>query len=208
MRKATASALLTTAAAAIAIGVTASPALADTTVTITNPNADGSYSASSSNTVLSDNGVNVTCSGSNASGTINSASGVTIPAAAGTADALSFSGCSGPLGTVNTSVTALPYTITLADWDSTNNRATGYIGNVNVRVSMPLCSFTVTGNAPGYYDNATNSLVMDPTIALPTGVSGLAVSAVSGCAGLVHNGDQPTYRSSYSVTPAITVTSP
>jgi hypothetical protein len=207
MRKTTATALLTTAAAAATLGLTATPAFAATTVTVTNPGGS-TYTASSSSTVLSDNGVNVNCSGSAAAGDLPSASGVAIPAGVGTASSLSFSGCTGPLGTVTTTVSSLPYEINITAWDAANSRGTGYVGPVSVSVSMPLCTFDVTGNAPGYYDNTNHQLVLTPDQALPSGVGGLTVSNVSGCAGLVNNGDTPTYTSSYAVSPAITVTSP
>jgi hypothetical protein len=198
-------ALAASAAAATTLGI-AGPASAATTVTVTNPASPG-YTAVSGTAKLTDGSVNMTCTSSNAAGNLPSAH-VTLPANVGTVTSLSFNSCSGPLGTVTTTVNSLPYNVTLAGWDTTNARATGYLGSVNVKVSMPLCNFVVTGNAPGYYVNSSHTLQVTPAQALPSGVTPLTVSAVSGCAGLVANGDHPTFTAAYAVSPAITVTTP
>ncbi len=200
MRK-IASMLLTTAAAGAAVALTAGTASA-ATVTVSNPNASGAYTATSTSVTLSDGGVNMTCTGSAGAGTILSGT-YTTPADIGTITSLNYTGCTGPLGAVTTTVNSLPYHVFIG---APGTPPTGYISGANVHVSMPLCSFDVTGAAPGKYVNGTsNQLQLTPTVALPTGVTGLTVGNVSGCAGLVHNGDHPTYTANYTVSPNITV---
>ncbi len=89
-----------------------------------------------------------------------------------------------------------------ADSKSTSKGATdAIITNVDVSVSMMGCSFDVTGSAPGFYNNKTHTLTMTsgklPAKELAT--AQLTVSGVTGCAGLVKNGDHPTYNASYVV---------
>ncbi len=202
MRKITA-ALLTTAAAGAAVALTAGTASA-ATLTVTNPNSSGAYTASSTSVKLTDGSVNMTCTGSAGAGVIKSATYSVPPTAnIGTISSLNFTNCTGPLGAVTTTVSGLPYNVFIAAGGTT---PTGYIGSANVHVSMPLCSFDVTGNAPGKYVNGTsNQLQLGPSVALPSGVTPLTVSNVSGCAGLVHNGDHPSYTANYTVSPNITV---
>jgi hypothetical protein len=77
------------------------------------------------------------------------------------------------------------------------------ISEIDVNVAMHGCSFTVTGSAPGYYSNSTRTLTMTPKPKpKPVTSAELSVSNVSGCFGLVKNGDHPPYTSSYKLSPA------
>ncbi len=200
--------LFTASATAAMVGLAAAPALAATTLTV-KVTGGGTYTASSSKTVLSDNGVNVTCTGSSGSGTIASATHKgTSPVKVGTVSKLSFSHCSGPLGAVTTKVMNLPYTVS-ADSKTTGSGATdAIIGGAKVAVSMTGCSFLVTGSTPGFYTNSSHKLSVTrklPTKALNT--AKLTVSNVSGCAGLVSNGDHPSYTSTYTISRKIVIKS-
>ena len=71
---------------------------------------------------------------------------------------------------------------------------------------MTGCSFNVTGSAPGYYTNGSHTLTLTPK--LPNKAlnkAQLTISGVSGCAGLVSNGDHPTYTSTYTLSRAFVV---
>jgi hypothetical protein len=200
--------LFSVAGTAAVVGLAAAPALAATTLTV-KVTGGGTYTAKSTNTVLSDNGVNVTCKGSSGSGTIASATHKgTSPVKVGTVTKLSFSNCSGPLGKVTTKVMGLPYTIS-ADSKTTSKGSTdGIIGGAKVAVSMTGCSFMVGGSTPGFYTNSSHKLSVTaklPTKALNT--AKLTVSGVKGCAGLVKNGDHPTYTSTYTVSRKIVIKS-
>ena len=88
---------------------------------------------------------------------------------------------------------------------------TGYLNNITVNVtSNPVgtCAFTVTGSVDGTYNNSTHILKVSTTAG--TGHV-LTISGVSGCFGLMANGDAASFNASYNVaTPlgALSVTSP
>ena len=214
IRKRAGSVLFTAAAAAAVVGMSVGSALAATNLTV-KVSHGGSYTASAKKTVLSDNGVAVTCvakgktpsskgSGKISNGTHHGKNEVNLGAVKG----LSFNNCSGPLGAVTTTVQKKP---TLnADSKSTSKGATdAIITNVDVSVSMTGCSFDVTGSAPGFYNNKTHTLTMTsgklPAKKLVT--AQLTVSNVTGCASLVKNGDHPTYNASYVVSRHISIKS-
>src|SRR5215468_8898163 len=82
----------------------------------------------------------------------------------------------------------------------------GLITGANTSVSMVGCSFKVTGSAPGFYTNGTHKLTLTPKLPNRPLASGrLTVSNVSGCAGLVSNGDHPTYKSIYTLSRAFVI---
>ena len=200
--------LFTGTAAALAIGFGASSALATTatlTVKVTN---GGTYTASSSSTVLTDNGVSVTCTGSKASGSIptKTYTAATTPVKVGTSATLSFSGCTGPLGAVTVTVSKLPYSVKVDSKTNGSGQTDGMVTGVSTSVSMTGCTFNVTGSAPGFYTNGTHKLSLNPKLPItPLNKAQLTVGNVSGCAGLVNNGDHPTYKSVYTVSRAIKI---
>jgi hypothetical protein len=208
MRKGLGRILFTGTAAALAIGFGASSALATTatlTVKVTN---GGTYTATSSSTVLTDNGVSVTCTGSTASGSIptKTYTAATSPVKVGSAAALGFTGCTGPLGAVTVTVNALPYKVKVDSKTNASGQTDGMVTGVNTSVSMTGCTFTVTGGAPGFYTNSNHKLSLTPTLPIkPLNSAKLTVSNVNGCAGLVNNGDHPTYKSTYTVSRAIKI---
>lgn len=207
MRKWAGSVLFTAAGAAAVVGMTVGPALASTTLTV-KVSHGGSYTAKAGTTVLTDNGISVTCTSSKGSGKLPSGTHHgKAPVKIGTVASLSFSNCSGALGTVTTKVEAKP----VLNADSKTNRkgqTDAAITNVKVSVTMTGCSFVVTGSAPGYYTNKTHTLTTTPK--LPNKAlkkAQLTVSGVTGCSGVVSNGDHPTYKASYKVSRAITIKS-
>jgi hypothetical protein len=209
MRKALGSILFTGTAAALAIGFGASSALATTATTLTvKVTSGGSYSASSTKTTLTDNGVSVTCTGSKTSGTIATKTYTkkTPPVKVGTAAKLSFTGCTGPLGAVTVVVNSLPYSVNVDSTTNSKGQTDGIVSGVNTAVSMTGCSFNVTGSTPGFYTNSTHKLSLTPTLPIKAlDTAQLTVSNVNGCAGLVNNGDHPTYKSTYTVSRAIVI---
>jgi hypothetical protein len=210
MRRSIGRILLPAAAAALAIGFGASSALATTQTLTVKVTKGGTYTATSTKTTLSDNGVNVTCTGSSASGKIatKTYTDKAAPVKVGTSSTLGFTGCTGPLGKVTVVVNDLPYKVTVDSTTNSKGQTDGIITGVNTSVTMTGCSFTVTGTAPGYYTNSTHKLSLTPTLPqTPLETAQLTVSNVSGCAGLVNNGDHPTYTSTYKVSRAIKIVS-
>jgi hypothetical protein len=211
----------TSAAVLIGAGAVHAAESADA-ITVTNPTADGSYSAITSHSSFLDlnTGISLTCTGgggqnygSQGVGVLPSQSGVALPATFATGiESLLFNtagGCTSLLGSVTSIATDTPYEIVIQNYPGVKSdgvtpaNGDGYIHIKNVNVSMPACSFTVSGDAPVYYDNATQSLNVTPDIApeygtattgdvtLPHGP--LTVSNVNGCLGEVNNGDIGAY---------------
>jgi hypothetical protein len=203
--------LLGVAAAAAAVGLSAAPAMASTTLTAT-VTGGGSITATAKSTVLTDGPAKVTCStkgktaasvatGSGKSGTYKGAS----PLKVGTTTKLTFNNCTGPLGSVSTKPMSYPYLIKVDSKTTSKGITDGIIGPVKVGVSMTGCSFTVTGTAPGYFDNANHTLVVTNKVTGALNKAQLTISGVSGCAGIVKNGQHPTYVGTYSINKKISI---
>jgi hypothetical protein len=208
IRKRAGSALFVVAASAMAIGLGATTALATSATLTVKVTGGGSYTATSSKTVLTDNGVSVTCTGSKASGSIptKTYTNAKTPVSVGTSATLSFSGCTGPLGAVTVKVNKLPYHVTVDSKTNAKGQTDGLITGANTSVSMTGCSFTVSGSAPGFYTNSGHTLSLTPKLPnKPLNSGQLTVSGVNGCAGLVNNGDHPSYTSTYKVSRAIVI---
>lgn len=82
----------------------------------------------------------------------------------------------------------------------------GYINNISARVeSKPVgvCSFNVTGRADGSFNTAqvagNNNYTQTLTINQPNTSSNLTVSGVSGCLGLIANGNRAGFQGSFKV---------
>jgi len=206
--------LFVAATAGAVVGLSAAPAMAATNLTV-KVSSGGTYTATSAKTVLSDNGVNVTCTthnstpGSKASGKVATATHTgASPVAIGTVTALAFNNCSGPLGAVHTTIQALPYKLKVDSTTNSNGQTDGIVTGAKVKVSMTGCSFTVTGSAPAFYTNSTHKLTVTNKLPIkPLNSAKLTVSGVSGCAGLVTNGDHPKYTSTYTVSRHFTIKS-
>jgi hypothetical protein len=208
IRKRAGSALFVVAASAAAIGLGATTALATSATLTVKVTGGGSYTATSTKTVLTDNGVSVTCTGSKATGSIptKTYTNATTPVTVGTSATLNFTGCTGPLGAVTVKVNKLPYHVTVDSKTNAKGQTDGLITGANTSVSMTGCSFNVIGSAPGFYTNSSHTLSLTPKLPnKPLNSGQLTVSNVNGCAGLVNNGDHPTYKSTYKVSRAIVI---
>jgi hypothetical protein len=204
--------LLATASAAAVVGMAAAPALATpaaakATKLTAKVTGGGSYTATTAKTVLSNRGVNVTCNkkgkkpGSSASGSIPSGTHKgNSPVAVGTAAKLAFNNCTGPLGPVSTTITALPYKVSVDSKTNSKGQTDGFISGTKVAVRMTGCKFMVTGAAPGFYTNSKHTLTMTSKLPIKAlNKERLTVSGVSGCAGLVKNGDHPTFSATFTL---------
>ncbi|MBO0825312.1 MAG: hypothetical protein J2P27_15900 [Actinobacteria bacterium] len=205
-------AITLTAAMGTAAASAATSAPAASTVSIINPNSDGSYTAVSDSTSFYDLNIDLGfyCTptsaqpyGVEASGTINSVSmqplPYTIPDAITSLLFNSDGGCTVDGLTVTATAGASPanpYTLTIVDSPGKNSDgdpadADGYITippsnpvSVSFGVAPNSCSFTVSGDAPGWYENSDSTLHMAPDV---PGVSNtLTIGNVSGalCAAL------------------------
>jgi hypothetical protein len=212
--------LFTVAAAGAVVGLAAAPALASTTLTVKVTNG-GTYTATASKTVFSNTTtagtVSVTCTStsttpaSKGTGSVPTATTTgTSPVKIGTVGTLAFNNCTGPLGAVTTKVNSLPYSLKVDSTTNSTGQTDGMITGINVHVSMNGCSFNVTGSSPGFYSNGTHQLTMTTTSGLPIkplNSAALTVNSVSGCFGLVNNGNHPTFKGVYTVSRAIVIKS-
>jgi hypothetical protein len=202
------------AAAAAVVALGAGSALAATSLTV-KVSGGGNYSAASNKTVLTDNGVSVTCTtvkaskASTASGKIsNGTDKGAAPVKVGTAAKLAFNNCTGPLGKVTTKVTKTPYAVSVDSKTNSKGQTDGIISGIAVNVSTTGCTFTVTGSSPGYYTNKTHTLTMTPKLPIKALKSAqMTVSGVKGCSGVVKNGQHPTFTSTYTLNLKTTITS-
>ena len=213
MKRAT-NVLFTVAAAGAVVGLAAAPAMAATTLTVKVSNG-GTYTGTASKTVLTDGSVSVTCTStsttpaSKATGSVPTATIThTSPVKVGTAKTLNFKNCTGPLGPVTTSLSALPYSISVDSKTNSTGQTDGIISGVKAHVSMTGCSFDVTGSAAGFWSNKTFKLTVTPKPPItPLNKAQLTVANVSGCAGIVNNGDHPTFTGTYTVSRHFTIKS-
>lgn len=203
------------AATFAAVGLSVTPASADPIQpSVWTISPGGAYTATTDFTELTDvtAGLSFTCStsagvpASEATGVLEtSASG--SPGHLGTAATLSFNNCTGPLGPVTATPTVLPNYVVGVTYDSATGQTVGYIGYVNVHISMTGCEFDVVGNAPGLFDNATSQLRVGAAgTTLPAGVVPLRAIHIQGCFGVIQPSDQLTYVGDYTVSPGTTVT--
>ncbi|MEU6608584.1 hypothetical protein ABZ922_26590 [Streptomyces shenzhenensis] len=188
-------------AAAAAFGIAVAPASAvPSTVWTVTPSPAAYTAANSGNIVLTAN-IPMTCTTSAASGTMQSTTG--NPATVASIDAVTFGSsaapCTSVLGNVTTVATA-PWTVVGEDYAA--GVTTGYVGNVNAKVTAGACVFTVTGKASATYTNSTGILAVNS-------VSGdLAVASASGCGTVVTTSTKPTFKGNYAVKVSGTSTIP
>ncbi len=209
--------LLVAATAGAVVGLSAAPAMAATTLTVKVSNG-GTYTATASKTVLTDKGVSVTCTStsttpaSKATGTVATGTHTgTSPVKVGTVKTLSFNHCTGPAGTVHTTVQALPYSIKVDSKTNSTGQTDGIITGIKVQVNAGLgCTFTVTGSAPGFYTNSTHKLAVTSKLPItPLNKPQMTISNVTAsCAAAgIANGDHPTFTSTYTVSRHFTIKS-
>ncbi|MEW2356271.1 hypothetical protein [Spirillospora sp. NPDC029432] len=111
-----------------------------------------------------------------------------------------FTRCGGPFGMVFEMYVSNTWELTAisptADPDVNNVVLT----NISLHLNGPACSASFTGSIPGTYDNETAELHLDGT-----GSASLTASSVSGCLGIVRNGDIFTWTGDYLADPPFTL---
>ncbi|MGW1226229.1 hypothetical protein [Streptomyces sp. NPDC001478] len=181
------------ASAALALGVSQAMAFPATTWTVTGT----SYTAASTNTILTVNGIPLTCPTAAASGSAASTTG--NPATVARISAASFGTtakpCTSPLGPVTPVANTSPaWEIVAQDYNATTGVTTGYIKGIKASLTVLTCSFTVGGEVDGKFTNGTHVLsVGGSTHQLNV------LTASAGCTGIVAVGDHPTFTGDYAV---------
>jgi hypothetical protein len=199
--------LLTTAVAAAAFSLGATPVLAAATWTVT---PGGSVTGSAGTTTLSDSttGTSLSCKTSSAAGTLPSGSGLSSPL--GSIGSITFNTCTGPLGiTFSASVTG-PFPLNANSYNSATGVTSLTITKIHGALSSTFCSATIDGTSATAHNgtvNATYTNSNDHMQVVATG-STLKIYNVSGCFGLIKNGDSATFAGTYTISPGQQVTSP
>jgi hypothetical protein len=194
-------------AAAMTIGLSATSSLAATATWTVSPG--GAISGAGGKTTLKDttSGTTVTCTSSALTGSLKSGarlSGTGI----GSVTSISFTHCTVLGQTVSLSSGTVAWPVNFKSYSAGVTHGT--ISGIHFVLSSSVCSAVLDGTSGTAhngmvkitYTNSTHKLKI-----LPTG-GNLHVWNVSGCFGLIANGDAGTITSSYAVTPGQTITSP
>lgn len=126
----------------------------------------------------------------------------------GTITASAFTGCTIATISVTVATADLPWKLNATSYNSSTGVTTGTLTGVELLASAPGCSATLEGTTASNgkikvtYTNSTHKLKL-------VGTGGnLTDENVSGCFGLVNNGDPEDASGSLTVTPGQTITSP
>jgi hypothetical protein len=211
MRKHLTAILISGGAAALALGI-GTAAMAATTWTI---KPGGSYTAKSGTTTLTDTvtGAVLTCTSSAAAGTLKSGSGKTNPI--GTVTSSTFTGCTGPAG-LTFSVTASasstkPWKVNATSFSS--GVATGNISGIHAVLNGTnnTCMATVDGTGASAFNGKvkiTHSNSAPTKLKVTKGINLHTYNVSAGCLGAINSGDTVTYKATYTLNKAQTITSP
>ena len=202
-------ALFTGAATAVAIGASAGVALAVAiTFTIT---PGGAITAKAGKTTLTDKntGSVLTCASSSSSGTLKKGSGL-AGAGIGTLTSASFTGCAVGAISVTVTVHGLPWKLNATSFNATTGVTSGTISGIDLVASNPACNATLDGTAAGANNGKTKITYTNSTgkIKLLGPGGNLHSYNVTGCLGLINNGDAQQASGGGAVTPKQTITSP
>lgn len=199
-------AILLAGGTALALCLTAAPSFATTATWTVSPG--GAIAGHGGTTKLSDTsgGFTVTCPSSDFAGTLKKGSGLS-GTQVGTITSFTFKSCTSVGNTVQLTA-GLPWTINFTS--QSQGVVHGNFGDVTIKLSTASCSATVSGTSAG----AANGTV-DFTWTLSTGKLKLLGTGgnlhfydVTGCLGLISNGDPASLTATYTVTPKQNITSP
>jgi hypothetical protein len=196
-------------AAVLALGPTAGPPAAAAAKTWT-VGPGGAIKANAGRATLTDTTTTSTlnCISSKMSGTLKKGSG--LPGTGIGSIATAAYDCATPLPWLHLTPRGLPWHLNLTSYNAGTGVSRGTISHVQLALSGPACTAVVNGTSSTAsngvvavsYANATGKLKV-----LPTG-GNLHWYHVTGCAGLVANGDPAQLSATYTVSPAQTITSP
>jgi hypothetical protein len=146
----------------------------------------------------------VTCTKVTASFDFKSGSKVTNPVAKVTK--ATWKGCD--IDTVSATITSrdLPWKLSLTSFDPSTGVWTGSLSKVAMNLSAPGCSATIEGTSA---DNGKANITYRNSTGVLTspGTGNLQFSAVTGCFGLISNGDPASFKASGTLAPKQDITS-
>jgi hypothetical protein len=193
------------AAALITSVVVAAPATALPATWTVSPG--GPFQGVAGETLLEvqESGIQLSCSSSTADGVAQGGTGLdnplaTIPETPG----IVFNDCSGPFGLTFGVTQVGDWALNGASYDASTGVTTGTIDGITAGISGPACSATVEGSVNVTYTNGTAELAVLPDFTLVV----TSVDPANDCLGLINAGEHANFAGTYTVTPALTVTSP
>jgi hypothetical protein len=206
MPKRGAKVLLVGLAAAIAIGLSATAALAATSWTV---RPGGAIKAKSGITTLKDTstGTTLKCTTSVGKGKFKRGRGLSGKGI-GKITSIKFRNCTGPLGlTFTVHSSHLPWKINAVSYNRRTGTTTGTITGIHATLSGPSCSAAVDGTGASRNNGRVAVRYVNRThkLTVKTKRGNLHIYNVSGCAGLIHNGDRSTFKAAYKLSPKQTI---
>ncbi|MFD5107740.1 hypothetical protein [Streptomyces cinereoruber] len=211
MKKPTGKPTLIAGAVVSALVLTAAPAsAAPSTAWTVGPSPVGVSLSNGANVVMNVNGIAWTCTKSTASATWRSATG--NPASIGTFGSVSFAAAGAPCSSVLGNITLIPttpWTFVAQDHTAATGVTKGYIGDIDMKLTVGATVLRVRGKASATYTNATGRLVVDNTAAeLPIVESLNGGAAFPVGAGLVIKAGYLVKKTGTAVVPTIIGSNP
>lgn len=209
--------LFASAATAAVVGLCAAPALASVPLSTTlrvKISGGGKFTATAKAVAFRDGRIPFTCQArgktpaSSASGNIPSRSHMgASPVNVGTVTTLKFGGtCGSPIGGLAMKAMGEPYLVAIDSKTNSKGQTDVLINGMKIHFKIPGCSFDVTGPASGFYTNGKHSLTMTPKLPVKDTTSArLTVSHLSGCEGLVKNGNHLTFNGTFTLSRKVTI---
>ena len=149
------------------------------------------------------------CTSIKMSGTVKKGSGL-AGAGIGTLTSASFTGCAVGAISVTVTVHGLPWKLNATSFNATTGVTSGTISGIDLVASNPACNATLDGTAAGANNGKTKITYTNSTgkIKLLGPGGNLHSYNVTGCLGLINNGDAQQASGGGAVTPKQTITSP
>ena len=199
MRKSIRKGIIAGAVIAAGIGLTASPAAADAGWTVTGASGYAYGYSDDTQLKVARSGAVLTCEEAEADATIDNVTGHSGDGI-GTIDNTTWTNCTGPFGLTFGVTHVGTWNLNAVQTTSDPDLNVGSITNIEATISGPACSAKFTGGVPGYYNNATGTLQVDPTAPNPNGLE-LVASDVSGCLGVIQEGDKAEFSGNFAIDP-------
>lgn len=208
MRTRMAATLLAAGAAALAIGLGATSSLAATATTWT-VIPGGAIKGSAKTTTLKDTtaSITVTCASSILNGSLKKGKGL-AGSGIGTVTSMAFKNCSVVGQSISLSSGTVSWKLNANSFSSGVTHGT--ITGIHLAISSSICSAVLDGTGGSAHNGKVKITYTNSTHKLKVLAAGgnLHVYKVSGCGGLISNGDAGTVSGTYTLSPIQKITSP
>jgi hypothetical protein len=209
MHKRLTAVLLSTSAAALALSLGASTAGASTLRATWSVSPGGAFSETGTGQVKDATTGTIAKCTITLAGTLKSGHGL-AGAGLGSITSASFTKCTIAGIGITVAVNGLPWKLNATSFNATTGVTSGNISGIDLVATAPGCSATLDGTAAGANNGKTKISYTNSTSKIKLLATGgnLHSWAVSGCFGLINNGDVQQATGSGTVKPSQTITSP